>query len=149
MPARPSILNPFINYQFRNSIGLWGDRCPVLRLVPGSTKLFKRISRPEARSSRRQEILSWRSDLLFCFWSVVLWFSSFLLMYVGVVELLRNLPLYGGGFVSPLIRDLEYRRHVLTGQSVGWALANTTSRRSLRLLCGGYGQIEYNSFVSY
>ena len=28
-----------------------------------------------------------------------------LLMYVGVVELLRNLPLYGGGFVSPLIRD--------------------------------------------
>jgi len=41
------------------------------------------------------------------------------LMYVEVVELLRNLPLYGGGFVSPPIRDLEYRQHVLTGQSAG------------------------------
>ena len=65
-----------------------------------------------------------------------------MLMYVGVVELMRNLPLYGGGLVSPLIRDLESRRHVLTGQSTGWALVNATSRRSLRLLCGEYGQIE-------
>ena len=64
------------------------------------------------------------------------------LMYVGVVELLKNLPLFGGGFVSPLIRDLENRRDVLTGQSTGWALVNATSRRSLRLLCGEYGQIE-------
>ena len=64
------------------------------------------------------------------------------LMYVGVVELLRNLPLYGGGFVSPLIRDLESRRDVLTGQSAGWALVNATSRRSLRLLCSEYGKIE-------
>ena len=66
--------------------------------------------------------------------------SDFLLIYVGVVELLRNLPLYGGGFVSPLIRDLEYR--VLTGQSTGRALVNATSRCILRLLCGEYGQIE-------
>ena len=50
-------------------------------------------------------------------------------MYVGVVELLRNLPLYGGGFVLLLIRDLESRRDVLTGQSAGWALVNATSRR--------------------
>ena len=42
-----------------------------------------------------------------------------LLMYVGVVVLLRNLPLYGGRFDSPLIRDLESRRDVLTGQSAG------------------------------
>jgi len=41
------------------------------------------------------------------------------LMYVGVVVLLRNLPLYGGRFDSPLIRDLESRRDVLTGQSAG------------------------------
>ena len=41
--------------------------------------------------------------------------------------------LYRGGFVSPLIRDLESRRDVLTGQSTGWALVNTASRRSLRL----------------
>ena len=27
------------------------------------------------------------------------------MMYVGVVELFRNLPLYGVGFFSPLIRD--------------------------------------------
>ena len=40
-----------------------------------------------------------------------------MLMYVGVVEFLRNLPLYREGFVSPLIRDLESRRDVLTGQS--------------------------------
>jgi len=40
-----------------------------------------------------------------------------LLMYVGVVELLRNLPLYGGGFVSPLIQDSDSQRDVLTGQS--------------------------------
>jgi len=65
-----------------------------------------------------------------------------MLMYVGVVVLLRNLPLYGGRFDSPLIRDLESRRDVLTGQSTGWALVYATSRRSLRLLCGGYGQIE-------
>ena len=65
-----------------------------------------------------------------------------LLRYVGVVELSRNLPLYRGGFVSPLIRDLESRRDVLTGQSSGWVLVNATSRRSLRLLCGEYGQIE-------
>ena len=63
-------------------------------------------------------------------------------MYVGVVELLRNLPLYGGRFDSPLIRDLESRRDVLTGQSTGWALVYATSRRSLRLLCCEYGQIE-------
>jgi len=63
-------------------------------------------------------------------------------MYVGVVELLRNLPLYGGGSVSPLIRDLENRGDGLTGQSAVWALVNATSRRSLRLLCGEYGQIE-------
>jgi len=63
-----------------------------------------------------------------------------MLMYVGVVELLRNLPLYGGGFGSLLIRDLESRRDVLTGQSTGRALVNATSRRSLRLLCGEYGQ---------
>jgi len=63
-------------------------------------------------------------------------------MYVGVVELLRNLPLYGGEFGSPTIRDLENRRDVLTGQSTGWALVNSTSRRSLRLLCGEYRQIE-------
>jgi len=49
-----------------------------------------------------------------------------LLMYVGVVELLRNLPLYGGGFDTPLIRDLKSRRDVLTGQSTGWALVNAT-----------------------
>ena len=60
-------------------------------------------------------------------------------MYVGVVELLRNLPLYGGRFDSPIIRDLESRRDVLTGQSAGWALVYATSRRSLRLLCGEYG----------
>ena len=63
-------------------------------------------------------------------------------MYVGVVVLLRNLPLYGGRFDSPPIRDLESRRYVLTGQSTGWALVYATSRRSLRLLCGEYGQIE-------
>jgi len=63
-------------------------------------------------------------------------------MYLGVVELLRNLPLYGGGFVSPLIRDLENWRYILTGQSTGWALVNATSRRSLRFFCGEYGQIE-------
>jgi len=40
-------------------------------------------------------------------------------MYVGVVELLRNIPLYGGRFVSPLIRDLEYRRHARTIGRVG------------------------------
>ena len=68
--------------------------------------------------------------------------SENLLMKVGVVELLRNLPLYGGGFVSPLIRDLESRRYVLAGQSVWWALVNATSRHCLRLFCGGYGQIE-------
>jgi len=65
-----------------------------------------------------------------------------LLMYVGVVVLLRNLPLYGGRFDSPPIRDLESRRDVLTGQSAGWALVYATSRRSLRLLCGEYGQLE-------
>ena len=43
-----------------------------------------------------------------------------MLMYVGVVDLLRNLPLYGGGFVSPLIRDQDIRRDVLTGQSTGY-----------------------------
>jgi len=64
------------------------------------------------------------------------------LMYVGVVELLRDLPLYGGRFDSPLIRDLESRRDDLTRQSTGWALVYATSRRSLRLLCGEYGQIE-------
>jgi len=64
------------------------------------------------------------------------------LMYVGVVELLRNLPLCGGRFDSPLIRDLESRRDVLTGQSTGWALVYATSLRSLRLLCGEYRQIE-------
>ena len=37
------------------------------------------------------------------------------------MELLRNLPLYGGRFDSPLIRDLESRRDVLTGQSTGYA----------------------------
>ena len=63
-------------------------------------------------------------------------------MYVGVVELLRNLPLYGGRFDSPLIRDLESRRNVLTGQSTAWALVYATSHRSLRLLSGEYGQIE-------
>ena len=65
-------------------------------------------------------------------------------MYVGVVELFRHLPLYlyGGKFDSPLIRDLESRRDVLTGQPAGWALVYATSRRSLRLLCGEYGQIE-------
>ena len=47
-------------------------------------------------------------------------FKEWMLMYVGVVELLRNLPLYGGRFDSPLIRDLESRRDVLTGQSTGY-----------------------------
>ena len=31
-----------------------------------------------------------------------------LLMYVGVVELLRNLPLYGGGFVLTVNTGLRY-----------------------------------------
>ena len=43
--------------------------------------------------------------------------AGLMLIYVGVVELLRDLPLYGGRFDSPLIRDLESRRDVLTGQS--------------------------------
>ena len=47
-------------------------------------------------------------------------------MYVGVVVLLRNLPLYGGRFDSPLIRDIESRRDVRTGQSTGWALVYAT-----------------------
>ena len=70
-----------------------------------------------------------------------------MLMYVGVVELLRNIP-FTGGVVSPLIRDLESRRDVLTGQSTGWALVIATSRRSLRLLCGEYGQIECKFFYA-
>ena len=70
-------------------------------------------------------------------------------MYVGVVELLRNLPLYGGRFDSPLIRDLESRRNVLTGQSTAWALVYATSHRSLRLLSGEYGQIESKIFMPF
>ena len=57
----------------------------------------------------------------------------------GVIE--ESFPLRGR-FVSQLMRDLESRRDVLTGQSTGWALVNATSRRSLRLLCGEDGQIE-------
>ena len=79
------------------------------------------------------------SYMSLCLWAIL---QGNLLMYVGVVELLRNLPLYGGRSDSPLIRDLESRRDVLTGQPTGWALVYATSRRSLRLLCGEYGQIE-------
>jgi hypothetical protein len=39
----------------------------------------------------------------------------------GVIE--ESSPLWGR-FVSPLIRDLESRRYVLTGQSTGWAIVN-------------------------
>lgn len=45
--------------------------------------------------------------------------AQLLLMYVGGVEILRNLPLFGGGSVSTLTRDLENGRYVLTGQSTG------------------------------
>ena len=47
--------------------------------------------------------------------------AGLMLMYVGVVELLRNLPLYGGGFVLTVNTRLRYpaRRSYRTIDRVG------------------------------
>jgi len=62
--------------------------------------------------------------------------------YVGVVELLWNLPLYGGRFDSPLIRDLESRRDVLTGQSTGYGPSGSADSRGVISETSGSGIIQ-------
>ena len=56
-----------------------------------------------------------------------------MLMYVGVVGLLRNLPLYGGRIDSPLIRDFREpaRRSYRTIDRVGPSVRDFASQSEI------------------
>jgi len=70
-----------------------------------------------------------------------------MLMYVGGVVLLRNFPFVEEARLAVLTRFRERAmRSFQTTDRVG--LVNATPRRSLRLLCGEYGQIKRNNLCA-